>query len=81
MGWDKDSYPFRSAQLCEQYAEWMRSFCASKELPLVDFRSPFFNADGTVRRELFQDGLHPTAEGHALMADVLCQVLSERFPG
>ena len=81
MGWDKDCDPFRSAQLCEQYAEWMRSFCASKELPLVDFRSPFFNADGTVRRDLFQDGLHPTAEGHALMADVLCQVLSERFPG
>ena len=79
MAWDKDCDPFRSAGLCEQYAEWLRAFCASKELPLVDFRSPFFNADGTVRRDLFQDGLHPTAEGHALMAEALCRVLAEHF--
>ena len=58
-----------------------RDFCAHKDLPLADFRSPFLHPDGAVRRELFQDGLHPTAAGHALMADVLCQVLSERFPG
>lgn len=79
MAWDKDCDPFRSAGLCEQYAEWLRAFCASKELPLVDFRSPFLQADGTVRRELFQDGLHPTAEGHALMAEELCRVLAEVF--
>ena len=79
MAWDKDCDPFRSAGLCEQYAEWLRAFCASKELPLVDFRSPFLQADGTVRRELFQDGLHPTAEGHALMAEELCRVWAEVF--
>ena len=79
MAWDKDCDPFRSAGLCEQYAEWLRAFCASKELPLVDFRSPFLQAGGTVRRELFQDGLHPTAEGHSLMAEELCRVLAARF--
>ena len=30
MAWDKDCDPFRSAGLCEQYAEWLRAFCASK---------------------------------------------------
>ena len=81
MDWDKTCDPARSAALGEEYAQWMRVFCTAKDLPLADFRTPFLHPDGTVRRELFQDGLHPTAEGHALMADVLCQVLSERFPG
>ena len=81
FGWDRDSDSFATAQLCEAYAQWLRDFCAHKDLPLADFRSPFLHPDGTAHRELFQDGLHPTAAGHALMADVLCQVLSERFPG
>ena len=81
LSWDEDQDLERSVQQCERYAQWLRSLCAHKDLPLADFRSPFLHPDGTVRRELFQDGLHPTAAGHARMADVLCQVLAERFPG
>ena len=28
-----------------------------------------------IKRELFADGLHPNAEGHRRMADVLCEFL------
>ena len=77
--WDTERDNRRTALLCSQYAQWMAGFAASKDLPLADFRSPFLLPDGTARRDLFQDGLHPTAEGHALMADALCRVLEERF--
>ena len=79
FGWDTFQDPVRSQALCQQYAQWVAGFAANKDLPLADFRSPFLLPDGSVRRELFQDGLHPTAEGHTLMADALCQVLEERF--
>ena len=81
FGWDRGTDLSACADLCAQYAQWLRDFCTHKALPLADFRSPFFRPDGVVRRELFQDGLHPTAQGHVLMADVLCQVLAELLPG
>ena len=67
------------AVMAEEYASLLRGYAAEKGLPLADFRTPFLRPDGTADRSLFQDGLHPTEEGHRLMADVLCQVLAERF--
>ena len=77
--WDRGCDPYGSVEPCAQYAAWLQDLSAHKDLPLADFRTPFLRADGTVRRELFQDGLHPTAEGHALMAEELCRVLAARF--
>ena len=77
--WDPEQDMARTAALGEQYAHWIRHYAADKHLPLADFRSSFLRPDGTVDRSLFQDGLHPTEEGHRRMADVLCRVLAERF--
>lgn len=77
--WDPEQDMARTAALGEQYAHWIRHYAADKHLPLADFRSPFLRPDGTADRSLFQDGLHPTEEGHRRMADVLCRVLAERF--
>ena len=81
LNWDNDRNLAKSVEECQQYAQWLQALCTHKGMPVADFRSPFLQSDGTVRRELFQDGLHPTAAGHALMADVLCRVLTELFPG
>ena len=77
--WDPEQDMARTAALGEQYAHWIRHYAADKHLPLADFRSPFLRPDGTADRSLFQDGLHPTEEGHRRMADVLCRVLADRF--
>ena len=77
--WDPEQDMARTAALGEQYAHWIRHYAADKHLPLADFRSPFLRPDGTADRSLFQDGLHPTEEGHRRMADVQCRVLAERF--
>ena len=77
--WEPDQNMAHLAALAEQYAALIRCYADDKGLPLADFRAPFLRPDGTADRSLFQDGLHPTEEGHRLMADVLCQVLAERF--
>ncbi len=78
--WEPDRDNARIAKLCEQYAHWICQFAEANQIPVVDFRSPFLGPDGTVKNGLFQDGLHPTAEGHRLMADVLCRTLTTLYP-
>lgn len=73
--WEPDRDNHRLARLCEEYAQWLKLYCKQNGFSFVDFRSPFFAEDGSVRRDLFQDGLHPTAQGHALMSQALCQAL------
>ncbi len=63
----------KAAQQLEAYARWLKTFCQAFQIPLVDFRQDFFSPEGTVRRELLLDGLHPNAQGHALMAKRLTE--------
>ncbi|MCF2660746.1 GDSL-type esterase/lipase family protein [Pseudoflavonifractor phocaeensis] len=77
--WEPDQSMARLAALAEQYADLTLCYAADKGLPVADFRTPFLLPDGRADRTLFQDCLHPTEEGHRRMADVLCQVLAERF--
>ena len=65
----------KSAQMLEQYCAWLKAFCAAFDIPTVDFREDYVN-HSAVHRELFLDGLHPNAEGHALMAKTLREVLA-----
>ena len=60
-----------------RYREWCRAFAAAFGLPFVDFYADFVAENGAVRRELYLDGMHPTAQGHALMAARLKSVLEE----
>lgn len=76
-GWDIDRDNKLSVELSEKYAFWLTNYCSERAIPVVDFRRAFFDENGNVRRELFLDGLHPNAEGHRLMADVLCKLLDE----
>lgn len=77
----RDYYPGRDNEkicaLIDEFARMLRLYCIEKEIPLADFREPFLDTRGHGRRELFFDGLHPTAEGHRLMADVLCRTLED----
>ena len=74
-------YPGRDnrkiAELTDEFSRMLRIYCEVQGIPFADFREPFLGADGLGRRELFFDGLHPTAEGHELMAQVLCQTLAK----
>ncbi len=78
--WEPDRDNLRLGELCQQYAGWIRQFADVNQIPLIDFHSPFLLPDGRPDGTLFQDGLHPTAEGHRRMAEVLCRVLDALYP-
>ena len=67
-GWGKIADFYRAADQIAAYSQWLKVFCTAFGVQYVDFRQDFLKPDGTVRRELFADGLHPNGEGHALMA-------------
>lgn len=76
----RDYYPGRDNEkisaLVDEFGRMLTVYCREKEVPFADFRSAFLDESGKGRRELFFDGLHPTAEGHRLMARVLTDTLA-----
>lgn len=59
-----------------RYSAWLAGFCASFHVETVDFQPDFMQENGLARRELFLDGLHPTVQGHSLVASRLIARLS-----
>ena len=60
-----------AATLLVEYSQWLKDFAGAFSVPVVDFGADFQDEQGRVRGELFLDGLHPTKQGHKLMADRL----------
>ena len=50
------------------YRVWLKRYCTAFGVPYIDFCADFLSPDGSTRSELLLDGLHPTQEGHCLMA-------------
>lgn len=73
--WDDGKDNYYIAKQILKYAEWLRMFCYGREISMIDFGKAFFEEDGTVNKKLFLDGIHPTAEGHEKMAEVLYRFL------
>lgn len=78
--WFSDRDNDAIAAQCERLAQVLRAFCTGRGIPYIDYRSAFFNEDGSVKKEYYTDALHPNAKGHAAMAEVLCKRLEEIFP-
>lgn len=57
-----------AAPVLNRYCAWLQTYCRTFDITAVDFRKDYVNLDGTVRLELYLDGLHPNAEGHRQMA-------------
>jgi len=60
----------RAAAEMEAYAHWLRLFAKELRLRVIDFAKPFEDLRaGPERREVYlPDGLHPSVEGHRIMA-------------
>ena len=65
----------------EQYCAWLRRFSKCFGAECIDFRADFFDPNGRLKRELLLDGLHPTPEGHQIMARRLCAHLKRERQG
>ena len=57
---------------CEEqiaaYHSWQAAFCRTFHVPYIELYDLLRGPDGKPLPELYLDGLHPTAEGHRLMA-------------
>lgn len=58
-----------------RYCGWMETFCRVFGVPFIDLRPVLAGTDGLPRPELYLEGLHPTAQGHRLLADSIFAAL------
>lgn len=56
---------------------WMRDYAARENLVYVDYHMPLAAADGALRAELGNDGVHPNRAGYAVMR----RALQAHLPG
>lgn len=47
---------------------WMKNYCATNGCVYLDYFSPMVDGMGMLKKELAEDGLHPNADGYAIMA-------------
>ncbi|MBP5154276.1 MAG: GDSL family lipase [Lachnospiraceae bacterium] len=67
--WYPASFGGDLARVSSEYAAWLRVFCRSFGLRLLDFAAAFELGGGHL---LYQpDGLHPNPAGHLVMADAV----------
>ena len=60
----------------EEYVQWLQDASSIMGNRVIDFYHLFYE-DAVSAGKLFIDGLHPTEEGHKLMADVVIRKMSE----
>jgi acyl-CoA thioesterase-1 len=53
--------------------DWIRGYVQREHLVLVDYYPVMVDAHGALKKELTDDGLHPNAQGYAVMAPVAQQ--------
>lgn len=68
---DKSQYkqsPYRPADKIADMNRWIKEYCASTGCVYLDYFSHVEDANGMLRPELSDDGLHPNAAGYKIMA-------------
>lgn len=59
------------------YRQWLLGFGRTFGVPLADFWPPFFElAESGSAETAYLDGIHPSREGHKLMAEIMTGALS-----
>lgn len=55
--------------------DWLRQYCAEHQLTYLDYYGDMVGADGMLRAELSEDGVHPNAAGYAVMVPLAEQAI------
>jgi lysophospholipase L1-like esterase len=59
---------------------WLRRYCPTKGIVLIDYFTPLTNVDGTPKTGVHVDGLHPTVYGAGLMGTAFAKSMSPLLP-
>jgi lysophospholipase L1-like esterase len=57
-------------------AEWEKAFCKQTGCTYLDYATPMSDEKGFLKREISDDGLHPNAAGHVIMAPLVERALA-----
>ena len=58
----------RSPEKIRELNRWLREYCASNGCVYLDYFSAMVDPTGLLKKQLAEDGLHPNADGYAIMA-------------
>ena len=63
----------QTTQMFESYRRWLLEYCREQKIPVVDFQKlyPEYLKRAGVR-QAYVDGVHPTREGYAVLAEIFC---------
>ena len=64
----KESFALRPRERILALNQWLKDYCAKKRLVYLDYFSALVDDRGMLKRELSDDGLHPTNAGYKIMA-------------
>src|ERR1051326_348853 len=66
----------RAPEKIKALNEWMRTYAARNKLIYLDYYSSMIDGQGFLKDELSEDGLHPNAQGYAIMAPLAEQAIA-----
>jgi len=64
----KESYALRPRERILALNKWLKDYCVKNRLVYLDYFSALVDNRGMLKRELADDGLHPTDAGYKIMA-------------
>jgi len=64
----KESFALRPAERILALNRWLEDYCSRNGFVYLDYFSALVDERGMMKRDLSDDGLHPNAEGHKIMA-------------
>ena len=64
----KESFALRPRERILALNQWLKDYCAKNRLVYLDYFSALVDDRGMLKRELSDDGLHPTDAGYKIMA-------------
>ena len=69
--------PGRPIKTILELNEWIRSYCQKNGHTYLDYYAALADADGFLRRELADDGLHPNGAGYRVMAPLAWEAITQ----
>jgi acyl-CoA thioesterase-1 len=57
--------------------DWIRSFCARRDFTYLDYYSQMVDADGYLKADIADDGLHPNSLGYRIMAPLVLAAIDK----
>jgi lysophospholipase L1-like esterase len=72
----KESFALRPRGKILALNAWLKDYCARNGLIYLDYFSALIDAQGMLRRDLSDDGLHPNAAGYKMMAPLADEAIA-----